>query len=855
MHVCRQFNLRGVGEFVPPAKPAIRNICLIILVAIGYFIAARLSLFLAFENSNASPVWPPTGLALTAVLLLGFRVTPGIFAGAFLANIFVLSGLHFTVFESSVVSAYTALGNTLEAAVGAILIRRFVKGSDLFEDIFNVSIFLIFGAFISTLISAVFGVSSFCLRTGQWDLFGRLGLTWWLGDAAGAIVVVPIFYGIMRARASRWKNIRIPESIAALAVLIIVCFFVFFVDGQLRYFVLPVILWIILRFGLFEVTLSIAVLSCLAIIGTARSTGSLSPHASANAFLHLQSFIAIIAVTALFLTTLVRKRLQTEEDLRTEKVFSDTIIDSVPGIFFVLDDGGYLVRWNHSLEEMNLLSKDDLDGMDSLRNIHEDDRQLIRDKINEAFTAGHSEMEGRIRTKDGIRHFAFTGRKVDIHGTSYVIGSGIDVTARKIAELQLLEHQQDLEKTIEKRTSQIVEVNEALANEIRQYELMERILAESERNYRDLVEGANSIILRWTKYGKVTFINKYAQNFFGFSQDEILGQNIIGTIVPPSESTGRDLSTLAQDVYSSPDEFTINENENIRKNGERVWISWSNKPITDDDGNITEVLSVGNDITSRRNAELKLTHTLEELAVAKERAEESDRLKSAFLATMSHELRTPLNSIIGFTGIILQGYVGPLNEEQAKQLGMVRNSANHLLSLINDVLDISKIEAGQLQVSNERVDLVNVIEQCIQSVRPAAEKKNLLLITDIDPNLDSITSDRRRVEQILLNLLSNAIKFTEQGEVRVKAEIFDDESVKISVRDTGIGIKDEDMDRIFKPFQQVDSGTTRKYEGTGLGLYICLRLLEKLGGHMGVTSIFDEGTTFYFTLPFTGSTQ
>jgi PAS domain S-box-containing protein len=830
-------------------KPAIKTLWFIILVAVAYFISARLSLFLAFENTNASPVWPPTGIALAAVLFLGFSITPGIFVGALCANILVLTGINLSFPESSLVSLFTALGNTLEAVIGAALIRRFVKGLDPFEDVKNVFIFIVFGVCISTMISASVGVSSFCFRTGQWGLFGRLWLTWWLGDTAGAIVIVPLFYGYSRARASGWKGFRPVEAAVALVVFVTVCIFVFFSNGLLRYLVLPLIVWVILRFGLFEVSLSTAVLSCLAVFGTAKNVSTLSPQDAGDALLFLQSFIAVIAITSLFLSAVVRKRKQTEDDLRAEKAFSDTLIDSVPGIFFVLDVQDHLVRWNHFLEEMNNLPGAELTGMDSLRNIHQDDKQLIHNKIHEAFTKGHSETEGRIVTKDGIRYFTFTGRKVEIHNTSFVVGSGIDVTARKLAELQLIEHQQALEKAIEKRTSQLVEVNATLANEIKEHKEIEHILAQSERKYRDLVEGANSIILRWTKEGKVTFINKYAQEFFGYSQEEIVGQNIVGTIVPLSESTGKNLSLLPRAIYSNPEIYTINENENIKRTGERVWISWTNKPVIDDNGNITEVLSVGNDITGRRNAEMTLNRTLEELAIAKERAEESDHLKSAFLATMSHELRTPLNSIIGFTGIILQGYVGPLNDEQAKQLGMVRASANHLLSLINDVLDISKIEAGQLQVSYRQFDLAAAIDRCIHSVRPAAENKNLSLIADINPNVQFIIGDQRRIEQILLNLLSNAIKFTDIGEVRLEVETDTEEWVTISVSDTGIGIKDKDMDRIFKAFQQVDFGTTRKYEGTGLGLHICQRLLDIMGGRIWVTSIWDVGTTFSFTLP------
>ena len=361
-------------------------------------------------------------------------------------------------------------------------------------------------------------------------------------------------------------------------------------------------------------------------------------------------------------------------------------------------------------------------------------------------------------------------------------------------------------------------------------------LAESEKKYRDLVEGANSAILRWTSNGSITFVNRFAQQFFGYSEAEIIGRRIVGTIVPSVDSSGRNLSSLAEDVFENPENYALNENENIRKNGERVWVSWTNKPVLDSEGRIVEMLSVGNDITSRKLAEVRLNNTLVELAAAKERAEAADHLKSAFLATMSHELRTPLNSIIGFTGIVLKGYVGPLNEEQTKQLSMVRSSANHLLSLINDVLDISKIEAGQLQVSFDSLDLRAVIEQAVQSVRPAAEKKGLFLSIQLSSDVDTMISDQRRVGQILLNLLSNAVKFTDRGAIYVKCEKEQDGSVTVSVADTGIGIKEEDMPRLFKAFQQVDSGTTRKYEGTGLGLYICQRLLELLDGRIWVTS-------------------
>ena len=261
------------------------------------------------------------------------------------------------------------------------------------------------------------------------------------------------------------------------------------------------------------------------------------------------------------------------------------------------------------------------------------------------------------------------------------------------------------------------------------------------------------------------------------------------------------------------------------------------------------------DITERKETEDGLEKARKELAVARDRAEAADRTKSVFLATMSHELRTPLNSIIGFTGIMLQGLAGPLNAEQTKQLRMVKDSGQHLLALINDVLDISKIEAGEIEITNAPFDLPESIRKVVQTVTPLAKKKQLSLIAQIAPDVNRITSDCWRVEQILLNLLSNAIKFTEQGEVTLTAEIVPDtrhiphSALRISVADTGLGIKREDLDKLFQPFRQLDTGLTRQHEGTGLGLAICKRLVGRLGGTITVESERGKGSTFRFTLP------
>ena len=272
------------------------------------------------------------------------------------------------------------------------------------------------------------------------------------------------------------------------------------------------------------------------------------------------------------------------------------------------------------------------------------------------------------------------------------------------------------------------------------------------------------------------------------------------------------------------------------------------------------------EIAERKRAKEKLAryrHQLEKLVEARtaelaaktaevEKAnihlQEMDRLKSVFLASMSHELRTPLNSIIGFTGVMLQGMTGEVNDEQQKQLTIVKSNAHHLLDLINDVLDISKIEAGRVELSLEEFKLNDVMQDVVQAFSHMVSEKGLRFATEVPEN-GVLFSDERRVKQVLINLVSNAVKFTDMGTVKVAARVLDGEKLEICVSDTGIGIKEEDMSKLFEPFQQVDMSLRKRHEGTGLGLYLTRKLAELLGGDISAKSQYGQGSEFIFTMP------
>ncbi|MBI4877127.1 MAG: PAS domain S-box protein [Acidobacteria bacterium] len=390
----------------------------------------------------------------------------------------------------------------------------------------------------------------------------------------------------------------------------------------------------------------------------------------------------------------------------------------------------------------------------------------------------------------------------------------------------------------------------------------EKLRASEERFRRTFQHSAAGMVLV-SPDSRFLQVNDSFRKMLGYTESELLERSFQDVTLPEDRPVGGELTRR---VLSGEMEMFQIEKRYLHKDGSVVWGLVSSTLIRDTQNRPLHFVSQIQDITERKRAEehvrllnedlqryageleQRVAERTAELASAKERAESADRMKSAFLASMSHELRTPLNSIIGFTGIVLQGLVGPLTAEQTKQLAFVKGSALHLLALINDVLDISKIEAGQVEMVRAPFDLGEAIRRAAQTVAPLAGKKQLRLAVQVAPEVGRIDSDRRRVEQILLNLLNNAIKFTDRGQVRVECNLGDGVIVT-RVTDTGIGIQPDDLGKLFQPFRQLDGGTARLYEGTGLGLAICKRLVEQLGGTISVESEWSAGSTFQFTLP------
>ncbi len=250
-----------------------------------------------------------------------------------------------------------------------------------------------------------------------------------------------------------------------------------------------------------------------------------------------------------------------------------------------------------------------------------------------------------------------------------------------------------------------------------------------------------------------------------------------------------------------------------------------------------------------RSATLELEERNRQLEWQREELERAYRLKSQFLASMSHELRTPINALLGYTSLMRDQIYGELNRRQEEALSRMYTASQHLLELVNDILDLAKIEAGKMPVHIELVDVRQIIRELSQTIEPMVRRKNLEYRTDFDPELPKIMTDSTKVKQVVLNLLSNAVKFTHEGSVSVTMRTAEHDGVLISVADTGIGIREADLDKIFEDFRQVDQSSTREYGGTGLGLSITRKLLNLLGGTVRVSSEVGVGTTFTIWLP------
>ena len=421
----------------------------------------------------------------------------------------------------------------------------------------------------------------------------------------------------------------------------------------------------------------------------------------------------------------------------------------------------------------------------------------------------HEHMHGQREWRQDEQNYA--GSLADL------IRLAFELRKRQEVETDFMAHQENVEAMIAHRIS-LIENNAKL--------------------FRFLVERAPVSILYMNAANEVLEMNPEAERILGYTRDEAIGRRYESLFVPDAQQQDhmRDFQDVMQGKVIQGHDVTIK-----RADGSIIDLSVSRRMELDAEGNPV-VISIGQDISQKKALEASLIK-------AREAAEAADRIKSMFVASMSHELRTPLNSIIGFIGVVLQGMSGKVNAKQKDQLNRAYFSAKHLLSLISDVIDISKIEAGYIEANPESVNVEEVIEEVFQTLEHLIVEKDLAYSVHCDQNVN-IETDRRRFFQAILNLVSNAVKYTEQGAVKVIVRPLK-KNIKISVEDSGIGMDQEGVARLFKPFERIDSHLKVKTLGTGLGLYLTKNILNLiLGGDITVKSKLGEGSTFTIVLPY-----
>jgi PAS domain S-box-containing protein len=848
-------------------RPALSRYAIrLVLVSAAYFGAAKLGLSLAHEQSSITAVWAPTGIALAALLIWGYRLWPAVALGALLANLW--TGIPLI----SVLGITT--GNTFEALVGAYLLLRIGFQRSL-ESVNDVLALVVFGGVISTMVSATVGVTS--LWVGGATAFSDIARdwrVWWLGDMGGDLVVAPLLLALASPGPRNALRGRFVEAGASLVLLVPFSILVFS-QLPLPYLLFPVFIWSALRYRQLGAAAASLVVAVIAVAFTANDAGPFVHGSPDDSLLLAQGFMGVASVSALLLAAVTSQRQRAAEALQRAR---DGLEARVRERTTELEGSNAQLGLARELAFLVAGAKtvDDALGL-ALRKICETTGCVLGQawtlnaagshlECSPAWYAGSGGLERFRRGSEAITFepgVGLPGRAWSSKKPAWITDVRSDLNFPRAALAEEVEFGagmavpvldgENVVAVIEffllearPQDSGVVDVVATVAAQVGS--LIQRKQAEgtvrgSEERFRAVAETAKDAIVSANGRGDIIYLNSAAEQVFGYSAREVLGKPLTH-LMPESM---RDAHRRGLERYVSTGEARVIgktvELAGRTKQGREFPLELSLS--TWSSGGEPFFSAILRDITERRRTEEKLQKALETEQDAGERLREFDRLKDEFLATVSHELRTPLTAISGFAELMRRS---PDHQDQAEWLAHIFENASEMRAMIEQLLDYSRLEAGKVSLEVRPLPLRDAALHCLDLAGEAMDGRQISI--EIPDDLE-VKADKRGFERILVNLLTNAAKYSPEGSmIRVSAGS-ENGNATVAVQDEGIGIPRAAQAHVFERFYRgpVVPGTP----GTGVGLSIVRRYVKMLGGEVWVNSEPGRGSTFLFRLPLSES--
>ena len=797
----------------------------VIILTAFYFVGGLLGKESSFMSQNVALVWPPSGIALAAILLFGYRFWPGVALGAVLFSF--MNGFPFGFFTFG-----TAVGNTVGSIVCAYLLHKFLGFRTSMDRTRDVTGFIGLACFLGTSVNAAFNVVGLWYAGKvEFDQFFPTLVEWWVPNALAGLVVAPFILAWATPSGFKWdKKIAFEAIICSVGLLVgtMLSFQTWFVYGlenyPLAYLPLPFLVWSSLRFGQRGATTGTVLVTAVAIYALLHKRGPFVANTEKESLMLIGSYIGLIAVTNLLLAAGAAERRRAQQSMTESERRYRGVVEDQTDLICRFKTDGTLTFVNEAYCRFLGKTREELLGSNFLRTLTDEDADIP------------------------LNYFeSLPDEQPVVSFDQKVLLSGGGIVWHQYTVRRLLGGEPGNAEF------------QAVIRDITNRKHSEQALQTSEQKYRSLVSNIPDVLWTANEERDFVYISANVEKVLGYTDEELIrtGAGFWRTKVHPDDYRG--LEEAYRLLFRQHRQFDV-EYRIQRKDGEWIWLH-DRAIATSIKGGIMCADGILSDITRRKGAE-------EALQSAKETAEAASRAKSQFLANMSHELRTPLNAIIGFSEVLADKMFGELNDRQLKYTNNILSSGRHLLQLINDILDLSKIEAGRLELSVTSFEVRKALEDVHAIVKGLAAKKRITLVLQTAPELPALCADLPKFKQVMYNLLSNAIKFTpEGGKVTLSAAVEHESTppwlgaiaspggwLVLNVSDTGIGIKPEDQDRIFSQFEQVDSSYARQQQGTGLGLTLTRKLVEAHGGGISLRSDGEgQGSTFTVMLPMAAS--